>query len=473
MAQTGIELIAALWLVAALAASLGASEKGDGYRGILYHHGGKYKGGLGTFPNAIHPFAVHREEVDRTFFCWGGVPGAENTLYSMVSFYDHATCRVPRPTIVVKRGTRDAHDNPCLALDAEGHIWVFSPPHGNSQSAGIYIHRSTKPYAIDDFEEVPRTNCDWFAYPQPHVIPGRGILLLHTKYEKELGRTLAMMTSPDGLRFGQRRWIAKYTGHYSVSRQSRADPHRIGWFFNEHAYGGIANRTNLYYIETRDFGRAWQNVRGETLELPLSAPLNPALVRNYWAEGRQKTWPMDLDFDRLGRPVLLYLTAPGERGSRPGSRPWLVAHWTGDEWAVRRITASDDSYDHGCLYAETDGTWRVIGPTGPGSSEDTGGEVVMWTSTDEGRSWSSRSLTPDPEGNHSYVRNVVGAHPDFTAFWADADRAAERSRLYFASKDGRVWRLPYEMQGEWARPELIRRVAGDGSLPRRNPGDQP
>ncbi len=444
----------ALVLLLGLAASVQASEKGDGYRGIVYAHGGKYAGGLGTFPNAIHPFAVYRKEVNKTFFCFGGVPKQTNSLCSMVGYYDHATATVPRPTIVVRRNTGDAHDNPCIAMDDRGYLWIFSPPHGMSTGAGIHIHKSTRPYSIDDFEEIPKANYEWFAYPQPWFIPGKGFLFLHTKYEKA-GRTLAMMTSPDGVHFSPRKWIANYTGHYSVSRPSRADAGRVGWFFNEHAYGGIANRTNLYYLQTGDFGRTWQNVQGETVHVPLSKPLNPALVRNYWAEGQQRTWPMDLDFDPQGRPVLLYLTAPSEKGCQGGSRPWSVAHWTGSRWAFHPITAGDDSYDHGCLYAESDGTWRVIGPTAEGPKGATGGEVVMWVSKDEGRTWAAKSITPNTDGNHCYVRNVVDAHPDFYAFWADQSSKTGKSRLYFADRQGRVRQLPYDMEEEFAEPVLI------------------
>jgi len=35
----------------------------------------------------------------------------------MVSYYDHATKKVARPTILLNKHTDDAHDNPTLAID--------------------------------------------------------------------------------------------------------------------------------------------------------------------------------------------------------------------------------------------------------------------------------------------------------------------------------------------------------------------
>ncbi len=44
-------------------------------------------------------------------------------------------------------------------------------------------------------------------------------------------------------------------------------------------------------------------------------------------------------------------------------------------------------------------------------------------------------------------------HTDFYAFWADGDPdALSVSRPYFADRDGRVFELPCEMEGEFARP---------------------
>jgi len=84
-----------------------ANPKDDGYRGIWYNIGTKYSGGLGTYTQQIRPFAVYAPQVNKTFFCYGGRQKDKRNLLHMVSYYDHATGQVPRPTIVMgKRPTR-------------------------------------------------------------------------------------------------------------------------------------------------------------------------------------------------------------------------------------------------------------------------------------------------------------------------------------------------------------------------------
>jgi hypothetical protein len=113
---------------------------------------------------------------------------------------------------------------------------------------------------------------------------------------------------------------------------------------------------------------------------------------------------------------------------------------------VREITRADNNYDFASLYIEPDGTWRLIGTTEPGPQLfNTGGEVALWLSTDEGRTWRlAKQLTRDSRYNHTYPRRPLNAHPDFYALWADGDaRSPSDSRLFFTDRDGtHVWMLP-------------------------------
>ena len=162
----------------------------------------------------------------------------------------------------------------------------------------------------------------------------------------------------------------------------------------------------------------------------------------------------------VGNTVIRYLTSTGvEVGPRRGPRRWTTARWTGGEWEIFSSIVSDNNYDTGCLHIESDGTWRIIGPTEPGPQPyNTGGEVAVWTSVDQGRTWTkARLVTRDSPYNHTYVRKPVNAHPDFYAFWADGHtREASPSRLYFCDRTGkRLFRLPERMAQEQQAPEAI------------------
>jgi hypothetical protein len=55
------------------------------------------------------------------------------------------------------------------------------------------------------------------------------------------------------------------------------------------------------------------------------------------------------------------------------------------------------------------------------------------------------------------VRRPLQARPAFYALWADGHaRQPSESSLYFTDQAGtHVWRLPVEMAGEFAKPEIV------------------
>jgi len=432
----------------------------DGYRGIWYsnqpsedQYRYKYSGGLGTYCAKHIPHCFYAPEVDKTFFVYGGTKGVgvEKPLLEMISYYDHKTGMVPQPRIVREKGTADAHHNPTISIDKDGFIWIFMSAHGGKDG---FIYRSSKPYDIEAFVLIDQQE---FTYPQPWYIEDFGFLFLFTKYTA--GRELYSRTSRDGVHWGEVRKHAGFAGHYQISRTHE---NKCGTAFNYHPPKpklGLNSRTNLYYMETGDFGDTWKNAQGEILKTPLSEPQNKALVHDYDSEGLL-VYMKDINFDENGYPVILYLVSKGyESGPENDPRTWTTARWTGENWEIRPVTTSDHNYDMGSLYIEPDGRWRVIGPTEPGpQAYCTGGEVAMWVSKDKGNTWEkTRQLTANSERNHTYVRRPVNAHPDFYAFWADGDALKpSESYLYFTNKEGdAVWRLPHKMTNKFEKPEVI------------------
>src|SRR5690606_28826464 len=165
--------LAVLALLALLQSADLTPRPWDGYRGSWYMnqptgdaHRYKYSGGFATYPQWHLPMAVYAEAARKTFFVLGGSNGnvseRQDQLVHLVGYYDHRTREVSRPVRLLNKQTEDAHDNPVLSIDRDGHLWVFSAAHGRSRPA--YIHRSARPYDIDAWELVATTN---FSYPQP------------------------------------------------------------------------------------------------------------------------------------------------------------------------------------------------------------------------------------------------------------------------------------------------------------------
>jgi len=447
------------------------NEKTDGYRGVWYFNQKsndeyvyKYSGGLGTYCAKHRPFAVYSPQVDKTFFCYGGATEDNNRqLLHMVSYFDHKTGKVPRPTLLLDKQTTDAHDNPVISIDDDGHIWIFSTSHGRERPS--FIHKSAEPYDISRFERIDatyindkgdRANIDNFSYMQIHHITGKGFKAFFTIYHYPAERTICFTQSNDGVKWGEFiRLGAIEKGHYQISE---ANERKAGTAFNMHPQEKDANwRTNLYYLETTDEGKSWQNIEGEKISVPILKRNSEALVKDYASAGLN-VYLKDIAFDEHGNPVILYITSRGyQAGPENDPRIWTIAAWDSNEWKISAVAQSDNNYDMGSLYI-MEGRWFIIGPSMQGPQPyNPGGEVAMYASDDRGKTCKMmRQLTKNSPRNHTYVRRPVNFNPDFMGFWADGHgRKPSISNLYFCNMAGYVFVLPRNMKGEFARPVMM------------------
>lgn len=436
------------------------SEKAKGYRGIWYslgqfsEWGDKYSGGLGTYTADHTPTAIYSKEVNRTFFLYGGTTEADKKqLQVCIGAYDHKTGMVSKPVIVCnKKGVDDPHDNGSLCITPDGYVWVFVS--GRNVTRQGQIFKSVRPYDISDFKEVYR---GVFTYPQPYYVDGKGFIMLFTKYTapRTRGRELYCSTSTDGIVWTAEKKIAAIEGHYQISTQRG---NRIVTAFNYHPGGSADTRTNLYVMQTEDMGETWTTVDGQKLDMPLNNPINPALVSDVKKEGKL-LYLNDMNLDEDGNPVVLAVKSsyyrPGPKGN---PREWKLYRYKEGTWSDQTVCTSTHNYDMGSIYI--DGSeWSIVGPTEPGPQYyGTGGEMALWKSKDNGVTWKKiRDITRGSINNHSYARRPVNVQDDFFSFWADGNPdAISPSYLYFCNKKGnRVFRLPYNMQNDWEKPEVV------------------
>ncbi len=433
----------------------------DGYRGIWfelnqkYPFGDKYSGGLGTYTAHHYPMAVYAEKVAKTFFVYGGTTG-ENDRYllCMIGSYDHRRHRVEKPVVVFdKQGVNDPHDNPSLAIDQQGYLWVFVSGRGKVRPG--YKYRSVKPYSIDRFEQV---TSEEMTYPQPWLTD-QGFLHLFTKYTGV--RELYFETSTDGYTWTDDQKLAGIReagdtkgGHYQVSA---AGGKVVGTFFNRHPDGNVDKRTDLYYLQTSDLGKTWTTVDGKPVATPLELVDNPARVVDYQSQQRN-VYLCDMLFDEAANPVCLYVTSPGHQPG-PGNSPrqWVVTRWTGTEWLTSVAGESDHNYDMGSLFISA-GKWTILAPLVNGPQIwGAGGELATYESDDQGKTWrKALQLTGNSALNHNYARRSLHAREPFLFFWADGNPDHfSISHLYFGNLNGEVWQLPYQMKRKTARPTKV------------------
>ncbi|MEZ5044014.1 MAG: BNR-4 repeat-containing protein [Saprospiraceae bacterium] len=435
-----------------------SNQQIDGYRGIwftlgqFYEYGDKYSGGLGTYTAKHAPLAIYAPAVDKTFFVYGGTTKKkEKHLLCMIGVYDHARQLVSKPTVVYdKMGVDDPHDNPSLLIDKEGFIWVFVS--GRGQKRPGFKYRSVAPYSIAAFEQITEEE---MTYPQPWYIEGKGFFHFFTKYTGV--RELYVETSPDGRAWTEDKKLAgivaqpgEKSGHYQVSNHWRD---KVVTFFSRHPNGNVDQRTDLYYLQTTDFGESWTTADLTPIDLPVTKTDAKALVIDYAGMGKN-VYLKDVAFDGEGNPICLYLTSGGhEPGPQNDPREWRVSHWTEGAWRTSVITTSDHNYDMGSLWVADD-QWMVVAPTrNEPQLYGGGGEIEMWVSEDNGQTWAKKmAVTQNSRYNANYVRRVVDGRNPFLYFWADGHPGKQsKSQLFFGDSQGHVWRLPYRMRKGWTR----------------------
>lgn len=446
------------------------NTKANGFRGIWYmnqpsndEYVYKYSGGMATYTAKHQPFAIYSKKVNKTFFCFGGSDDENSSLFHNVSYFDHSTGLVSNPTTVLDKHTTDSHDNPVISIDKKGYIWIFSTSHGTSRPS--YIRRSIRPYDINKFETISPTEIedgkevpfDNFSYFQVWYIKNKGFMACFTKYNEKGQRVIGFNTSGDGIKWKEWKVIAHIEeGHYQISGEYNGS---VSVAFNYHPKGLELNyRTNLYYLRTSDFGESWKTADGKEISLPLTTIDNTALVKDFKSEGLN-CYMKDMNFDKKGNPVIMVVSSKGyESGPENNPRTWEVFSYNSG-WKNSKVTTSDNNYDTGSLYTESDGTWRIIGPTEKGPQAfNPGGEVAIWVSRDRGGSWQKvKQITANSVRNHTYVRRPLNPSPEFYAIWADGHgREPSESDIFFSDKEGNVFTLPRHTEDLMIRPIAYR-----------------
>ncbi|MCM4150733.1 hypothetical protein DHD05_03935 [Arenibacter sp. N53] len=439
------------------------NTKINGYRGIWfelnqkYEYGDKYSGALGTYTAKHVPLAIYAPEVEKTFFVYGGTPAEDQRhLLCMIGEFDHKTEMVSKPTVVYdKNGIDDPHDNPSILIDGSGYIWIFISGRG-AQRPG-YKYKSKTPYSIEEFVQITEEE---MTYPQPRYTDF-GFFQFFTKYTGV--RQLYFETSKDGISWTEDKLLAaipekegQKSGHYQTSDLYKGKV--LGTFFNRHPNGNVDKRTDLYYIQSADFGTTWTTVNGINTPVPLVDLASPARVMDY-ASQNKNLYLKDMGFTAEGDPACLYIRSNGhEPGPKSAPYEWCITKWNGAEWQTTLITTSDHNYDMGSLFIGED-DWKIVGPTEIGPQEwGVGGELAIWQSKDKGETWKKiNTITQFSSFSHSYVRRPVNYKAPFSFFWADGDsHQLSKSELYFGNFKGEIWKLPYNMTEDFQKPIKIK-----------------
>lgn len=375
----------------------------------------KYSGATGTYSAKHYPVAYASDKY--TYFVYSGpatlddslsvastneggnrvssamfqrADGKTNALGIYVARFNPATNKVSAPLLLHVKHTDDPHDNAVVSMDKDGHLWVLisgrearrgallfwleSPDQQNVFSSETLNIKEISPDNLNYRNQATEQNVPKYApitYPQL-LSTQSSMRLIYTLYcygvtpQCDLGTRqiwtaeLEYNSMEEKAELVSPRKLVAYGGHYALARVA-ANGTDVSLVFNQHVNGEVSDRTNLFYLFSRDEGQTWfyldtlsrQPTSAETM-LPIDSQddLNKVSVLEYYRPGQvldSRVYLQDLlwrESGDLNSPVILFSLAKGIDAHKISQNPDIevrVAYWSDEGWRSKMLT---DEVDH-------------------------------------------------------------------------------------------------------------------------------
>jgi len=395
-------------------------------------------GGSAALPVGASTFPLReREFTSGGAWCWFGDPravhyvGAKDRTYTgwvapdgsiQVASYDHRTGQRVITTLKARLQIDD-HDNPSILVRPDGHLLVFWSTHAGPT---MWYRRSARPEDITSWEPeqtIPTNTAGSFGYtyPNPQQLSAEGNRLYLFWRGGNFNPSFSTMDA------GSSAWSAARTLIYNPGQRpyikyAGNGRDTIAMAFTDGHPRNVNN--SIYYAAYRDgaLRRADGSVIRSMADLPI-APSDGEKVYDPAVSG--KAWVHDVALDAADRPVIVYATFPTDTDHR-----YRYARWNGTQWVDRELTPaggsmsvdpSEPNYSGGITLDHEDPSTVYL-------SRQVNGvfQVEVWTTPDEGATWSTRVLTPgqargnyrpiSPRGQSGDDLDVVWMHGDYPSF---------------------------------------------------------
>ncbi len=358
----------------------------DSHRGVWYAcgaantlpgHGRVYSGAMATYCAWHRPMAVYAPAVMKTFLVYGN---ADNS--PTITLFDHVARQFAEPVVLGANPDGDAHRNPTLLLDDDGHLLVFFGAHGHPS----HVVKSARPYDISEWRAMPDLQDPKGTYPQPWKLIEGEILVMYRHapgwrcrvskdgaesweapvniidFPRDEGWDLSVYGISIGATGPYPRRV-----HFTWSRLGGGTPEEVE---SKHLW---ARRYNVYYACSDDGGRTWQRSDGT----PYALPIGEDDAEKLYDCGEHGVWLKDIQLDSQGNPYILFLDADIDTYESA----WKVLRQVEGEWKLSEITRSDHMYDSGGIVFVSDDDIRVYGATTTSQPHEDGGEIEDLTRT--------------------------------------------------------------------------------------------
>ena len=363
-------------------------------------------------PRSVYFDGAHR----RTYTGWVSTSGSVQ-----VGSYDHDT-GLRTITTLKARLQVDDHVNPSILVRPDGRLLVFWSTHAGDN---MWYRRSARPEDITAWEpeRVFPTNTPGthgYTYPNPVQLSAEGNRIY--LFWRGGNFNPSFSTSSNGTSWSAARTLILNSGERPYIKYAGNGRDTIAMAFTQaHPRSG---RTNIHYVAYRagSLRRADGSVIASMANLPIT-PAQAELVYSWRTNG--KAWVHDVALDDAGNPVIVYATFPTDTDHR-----YRYARWNGSGWTDRELVRAgrsmsvdprEPNYSGGITLDHEDPSTVYLSRQVAGVFE-----TEVWTTPDEGATWSSRALTSgsargsyrpiSPRGQTDASHDVVWMHGDYPHF---------------------------------------------------------
>ena len=366
------------------------------------------------------PRAIHYEGTqNQTYVGWVNALGD-----IFIGSYNHSTKIMSRvnlhPALQV-----DDHAGPSILIRPDGRLMVFYSAHNDST---MYYRLSTNPEDISSWgaEQTVGTNTpgtSGYSYPNPVQLSDESnkIYLFWRGGNWEP----SFSTSTDGISWSTAKTLFNVPGQRPYTKVVSDGTGKIHFTFTDGhpTDSGITSNSIYYaYYYNGAFYKAGGTFIRSMADVVAGSPLLPSEVDKVYDSAATGiiAWNWDIALDGSGYPTIVYANFPTTTDHR-----YRYARWTGSAWADHEITPAGgyidgpgpNAYYSGGVTLDHENSSIVY------LSREISGvhEIEKWTTSDNGATWSSESITSGSSNKN--IRPVVprGHTSELPVIWMNGD----------------------------------------------------